>query len=210
MSLSGIAPQGSTAMYKNQSGSPKYHRGHVAPFNILSYSAGSGLASFAYTNAVPQVDKSNISPWKKYEGRIVKYAQKFCAPKGGTLYLITGISEAGISKPLFTVIATRKPMPKSFPPHKQNITPKIAIPNSMWTVGCCVKAGQVLGAFAGIGNNLPKPHNLMHTNLGVAKVERFIRVGANDPNIQLFPGNADCYNTNQHDLLIKPSEWLKW
>ncbi|KAJ7384694.1 hypothetical protein OS493_020277 [Desmophyllum pertusum] len=154
----GIALQGSKKMYENQPGPVKYQKGHVAPFNILSYSAGSGLASFAYTNAVPQVDGFNMGQWKKYEGRIVKYAKQECEPQGGTLYLITGISEISFSQanPTAPVQTTTKAMAQTFPSHVPTIINKIAIPNSMWTVGCCVNAGQVLGAFAVFGNNLPK------------------------------------------------------
>ncbi|KAJ7384696.1 Endonuclease domain containing 1 [Desmophyllum pertusum] len=184
----GIALQGSNEMYSNQPG----------PVN-----AGSGLASFFYTNAVPQVDGFNMGQWKKYELRIVKYAKEQCAPVG-TLYLITGISEISFSQasPTAPVQTTRQVMSQTFPSHVPTIINKIAIPNSMWTVGCCVDEGQVvLGAFAVFGNNLPKNDVLMQANLRVTKAEQLIRDGANDQTIQLFPGNAGCYApANQYDL----------
>lgn len=200
---------------------PERSRGS-APYKILTNvnSDAGSLATLYYTNAVPQVANFNMGSWKKYEGRIVKYAQRRCAPNGGTLYLITGISEVIISQagnpP--TVQATGKPMSQSFP--SQVAPQKIAIPNSMWTAGCCVKGtgpfASVLGAFAVIGNNLPEQsgynnlmpqgvsHNTVFTNLGVTKVQDFIKTGANDQTIKLFPGNDDCYDPNkQYDLSIK-------
>ena len=189
--MSGIKLQGSRAMYAHQPGPVTYQIGHVAPFHILSYSPGSGLASFVFTNAVPQVSNFNVGSWRKYESRIVKYAQT-CAHQGGTIYLITGISEVRVSQAGATVTAATLPMSQSFPSHVPSITQKIAIPNSMWTAGCCVKAaGNVLGAFAVIGNNLPKGSNTVFS-LSVAEVQQFIRDGANDQTIDFFPGNAGC------------------
>ena len=178
-------------MYYNQPGPVKYQKGHVAPFDVLSYSAGSGLASFTYTNAVPQVDKFNIGSWKKYEGRIKKYAQKVCAPQGGTLYLITGISEGHLQVVGGTVQAVQQPM-NPFP-NVPSIPQNIAIPNSMWTVGCCEAKGKVIGALAVIGNNLLPPNILIQPSLGVTEVEQLIRDGANDQTIKLFPGEKGCY-----------------
>ncbi|KAJ7384697.1 DNA/RNA non-specific endonuclease [Desmophyllum pertusum] len=215
----GIALQGSNKMYSNQPGPVKYQKGHVAPFNILSYSEESGLASFAYTNAVPQVSGYNMGQWKTYEGRIVKYAKEQCKPQAGTLYLITGISEISFSQasPTAPVQATRQVMSQTFPSHVPTIINKIAIPNSMWTVGCCVKAGPVvLGAFAVFGNNLPKNDVLMQANPGVTKAEQLIRDGANDQTIQLFramlvvmrlPSNMICeLNCQSNDLAVNSAQ----
>ena len=74
----------------------------------------------------------------------------------------------------------------------------LSIPNSMWTVGCCVgPGGVVLGAFAVIGNNVPQKNKIFMSNPSVTQVQEFIRTGANDPTIQLFPGNLNCYAANK-------------
>ena len=169
------------------------HRGHLAPFEILSHSATSGLASFSYTNAVPQYRTFNCGQWRVYEGRIRQFAEDRCAALGGSLYLITGTSEARLVGQGGQV----EPQGMDTFPNKPNIQTHLSIPNSMWTVGCCVQAGQVLEAFAVIGNNVPLANQVFMSNPSVAQVEQFIRVGANDQTIQLFPGSPDCYAANK-------------
>lgn len=192
-------------MYKQQPTKPtrKIHRGHVVPFETLTYSEGSARATFQYTNAIPQYGSFNSGKWRVHEEIIRKYATNTCAPKDGTLYLITGTSEAKLQSVLnkgtgnFDVQAQRQPM-DWFPNHPNFITypQKIAIPNSMWTVGCCrteTNPKQVLGAFAVIGNNVPVTSEILMSSLSVRKIEQFIRDGANDQFIEFFPGNTGCY-----------------
>ena len=164
-------------------------RGHLAAFETLSYSAASGRTSFSYTNAVPQYRTFNRGQWRVYEVRIRQFAKDKCAALGGSLYLITGTSEARLQGQRGPVWRQRM---NTFPTNPNTRT-HLSIPNSMWTVGCCVKAGQVLGAFAVIGNNVPLTNQVAMSNSSVAQVEQFIRVGADDKTIQLFPGSPDCY-----------------
>ena len=73
---------------------------------------------------------------------------------------------------------------------------KIAIPNSMWTVGCCLNlnTNQVVGAFGVMGDNSldKKPLNkFMMSQQNVAYVESTLKL--EDPTIKLFPNGKDCY-----------------
>lgn len=187
--------QGSNALYGMQPTPRRILRGHLAAFETLSYSEASGLASFSYLNAVPQYRTFNCGQWRVYEVRIRQFATNECAALGGSLYLITGTSEAhllGQGGPV-----QRQSMDTL--PSQPGTQPYLSIPNSMWTVGCCVSpAGVVLGAFAVIGNNVPQADQVFMSNPSVTQVQEFIRTGANDPTIQLFPGNLNCYaTTNQ-------------
>lgn len=187
--------QGSNALYEMQPTPRRIERGHLAPFQTLSYSEASGLASFSYLNAVPQYGTFNRRQWLAYERRIRQFARNECAERGGSLYLITGTSPAhllGQGGPV-----QRQSMDTL--PSQPGTQPYLSIPNSMWTVGCCVSpGGVVLGAFAVIGNNVPQADQVFMSNSSVTQVQEFIRTGANDPTIQLFPGNLNCYAaTNQ-------------
>lgn len=176
----------------------------MVPFETLSYSEESGLATFTYTNCVPQISRFNIGKWRVYEGKIRKYAKDQCASKGGTLYLITGTSQAGLQqvpdpntgnleiKPNFKIATEEFP---NDPNYKGSV--KIAIPNSMWTVGCCLdatgKVPVVLGTFAVMGNNVMEKDEILMSGQSVTFVEEIIQTALNDQKIKLFPGNAGCY-----------------
>ena len=176
-------------MYQNQPFPGRYHKGHLVPVNILRYSDESVRATFTYTNCVPQIGNFNTGQWKKYELKIGKYAQDYCAPIGGTLYLITGTSQVKFNKKLnlkgeiIGVDKSVKPMEEFHG-------------NSMWTVGCCLNlnTNQVVGAFGVMGDNSleKKPLNkFMMSQQSVAYVESALIL--EDPTIKLFPKGKDCY-----------------
>lgn len=89
----------------------------------------------------------------------------------------------------------------SLPPN--NVENGIAIPNSLWTAGCCVRPnGQNTESFAVIGNNV---ENSLTQQVTVHWLQTFLaadvtndRVGGD--NVVLFPGqnagNEACWNEN--------------
>ena len=195
-------------MYKYQPIPRLYDKGHLVPFNILRYSKESANATFYYTNCVPQIAGFNRGQWKKYETKIVQYAQHYCAPKGGTLYLITGTSQVKFEEilgPENEIIGVDKSVPPMEGFH-DNVDKfhKIAIPNSMWTVGCCLnlKTKEVVGAFGVMGGNSLNQQLLnefMMPRQTVASVEETLQ--SEDESIELFPYGGDCYD---------PSKQVKW
>ena len=212
LSCSGINHQGSKDLYKNQPISCLYDRGHLVPFNILRYSKESARATFTYTNCVPQIAGFNRGQWKKYETKIVQYAQHYCAPSGGTLYLITGTSRVKFKEILSLenkIIGVDESVPPMEEFHENvniypKLGPKIAIPNSMWTVGCCLnlKTNEVVGAFGVMGGNYLNQQLLnefMMPEQTVASVEKALQ--SEDQSIKLFPDGGDCYN---------PSKQVPW
>ena len=209
LSRSGIH-QGSTELYQEQPPPVIYDRGHLAPVNILRYSNESARATFNYTNCVPQIAGFNRGVWKKYEQKIDKYARTVCSPNNGTLYLITGISLVMFKEKLnfrgeiISVGASVKPM-EGFHGNVDEHQ-KIVIPNSMWTVGCCLKlnTNQVVGAFGVMGDNsLNKMtlNKLMMSQQNVAYVERLLQL--EDSTIKLFPNGKDCYMAKKNVKLDK-------
>ena len=211
LSCSGINRQGSKDLYKYQPIPCLYDRGHVVPVNILRYSDESARATFTFTNCVPQIAGFNRGQWKKYETKIVQYAQHYCGPKGGTLYLITGTSQVKfkeILSPQNEIIEVDKsvqPMEAfhddvdTYPQHG----PKILIPNSMWTVGCCLGLdNKVFGAFGVMGGNSLNQQLLnefMMPRQTVASVQEALQL--EDKSIELFPNGGDCYD---------PSKQVEW
>ena len=208
LSSSGTLHQGSDELYKNQPISCLYDRGHLVPVNILRYSLESAYATFTYTNCVPQIAGFNRGQWKKYETKIVQYAQHYCAPSGGTLYLITGTSKVKVKEtlsPLNEITGVDKsvqPMEAfhddvdTYPQHG----PKILIPNSMWTVGCCLGLNnEVMGAFGVMGGNSLNQQLLnefMMPRQTVASVQEALQL--EDNSITLFPNGEDCYDEKKN------------
>ena len=197
-------------MYKNQPFPGRYHRGHLVPVNILRYSDESVLATFTYTNCVPQIGYFNSVQWLKYELKIGIYAQNYCAPNGGTLYLITGTSQVNFDEKRNLqgeIIGVDKSVKQMELFHGNvNEDQKIAIPNSMWTVGCCLNlnTNQVVGAFGVMGDNSLDKNPLnkfMMSQQNVAYVESTLKL--EDPTIKLFPEGKDCYMPEKNVKLNK-------
>ena len=149
---------------------------------------------------MPQIGYFNSVQWKNYELKIGIYAQDYCAPNGGTLYLITGTSQVNFDEKLnlqgeiIRVDKSVKPMEEFH--GNVDVHQKIAIPNSVWTVGCCfnLNTNQVVGAFGVMGDNSldKKPLNeFMMSQQNVAYVESTLKL--EDKTIKLFPRGKDCY-----------------
>ena len=197
-------------MYQNQPFPGRYHKGHLVPVNILRYSDESVRATFTYINCVPQIRNFNTGQWKKYELKIGKYAQDYCAPIGGTLYLITGTSQVKFDEKL-NLQGEITGVDKSV--HKMELfhgnvdeDQKIEIPNSMWTVGCCLNlnTNQVVGAFGVMGDNSldKKPLNeFMMSKQNVAYVESVLK--SENPTVKLFPNGEGCYKLENNVELNK-------
>ena len=197
-------------MYQNQPFPGRYHKGHLVPVNILRYSDESVRATFTYTNCVPQIGNFNSGQWLKYELKIGKYAQDYCAPIGGTLYLITGTSQVKFDEKLNLqgeITGVDKSVDKMELFHGNvDVHQKIAIPNSMWTVGCCLNlnTNQVVGAFGVMGDNSlnKKPLNkFMMSQQNVAYVESALK--SENPTVKLFPYGEGCYKLENNVELNK-------
>ena len=181
-----------------------FHKGHLLPVGIYSFSMGHAESTFTYTNAVPQYGTFNSGIWCTYEGYIRTYAMNTCAPGDGDLYLITGVTmlarfgDDNVQKELKTTDYLKN---------------KIRVPRSMWTVGCCVASGgNVLGNFAVIGNNLRDKGRVKMTELKVKELEAIILKdvqaspsGSSATSIQLFPGNPQCLDISKQ-IELKDSE----
>lgn len=72
-----------------------FDKGHLNPAHINSFDKQHVLATFTYSNAVPQYSHFNRGPWSSYEDKIVSYVTAQCAGQRGSsavMYLLTGTS----------------------------------------------------------------------------------------------------------------------
>lgn len=94
-------------MYRGRGTGPQgIDKGHLDAAHINSYNKDHVIATFTYSNAVPQFGHFNRGAWKRFEDKIVDYVTKQCAAQHGpsaVMYLLTGTSkfrlQAGSHKP---------------------------------------------------------------------------------------------------------------
>ena len=197
--LIGIMLQGSDDLYRDEW---PYEKGHLAPAHTFSNNRNRYVSTFTYTNAVPQCQAFNGGRWRAAENRIRKYAIEHCT-KGlhlGVLHLLTGTS--------FVHFQHGKPPKLIHPPLRfPDDNPTIAIPNSMWTAGCCVFPHfhhHQTQSFAVIGSNVQDEASQFIRGVTVKDLQRILRADVTHldiggPNVNLFPGNRACAN-NHVDL----------
>ncbi|XP_031560026.1 uncharacterized protein LOC116296184 [Actinia tenebrosa] len=197
--------QGSDQMYSHNN--QHIHKGHLVPAQTYSYDCIAMVSTFRYTNAVPQYAAFNSGPWSRYEDKVRKFGG-VCRQYGGDLYLLTGTSEAVYTpgQP-----ALQQPL-KYFPNNNPNNGRNIAIPNSMWTAGCCIQQnGGIAGGFAAIGNNVQLNPTL--NQVTVETLQNILAVGTGRGAIELFPGSDRCSaDSNQYrynDLAMHGGQWTK-
>ena len=170
------------------------------PASTYSFDCLSMVSTFRYTNAVPQYAAFNNGDWKTYEGLVKVFAEHTC---NGELYLLTGTSEA-----VLTPTGAVQQNLRFFPQNNPNTMSNIAIPNSMWTAGCCIIPGKgASGGFAAIGNNVqmnPEMHQV-----DVQDLEEILAIGTGAA-IKLFPGDKICSDSlSQYRYDQRQGEWTK-
>lgn len=119
-----------------------YDRGHLNP---NSYQCDkSRIATFTYTNAVPQDPCFNQQSWKKMEEVAMQVMRTNCSSPGR--YFVTGVV------PKRTRIPNKEHDAEEDRPREYN---RVTVPSHMWTAVCChdiEKQGQGF-SFAYIGQN---------------------------------------------------------
>ena len=182
-------------MYRDQ---VQYDRGHLVPSKTYSSSQERRDSTFTYTNAVPQDSSWNSGFWSTFEDRIRQYARKTCTKLPGTLYLLTGTSFAKIQNVDGNLHV--------FPDLPVKPLQQIAIPNSLWTAGCCVRHEGISDSFAVMGNNVWNFNRESLTlQITVATLQIFLTADVTNhhiggPKVDLFPGDPNCANNNMGNL----------
>ena len=161
-------------------------RGHMNPSGINSFSQTYMTNTFTLVNAVPQFEASNSGPWQVFEKKISNYAKTTCGglTRKGTLYLLTGRSENGLSG------VTKPNISKSFTVNAKTL--RLETPGAVWTAGCCMwmdKGKPKAESFAVISNNHYDKTKLHQTPMKVTDLQKHLKVTTT---VKLFPGNPDC------------------
>lgn len=188
-------------MYRGQH-PRQYDRGHLVPSRTYSSSQERHDSTYTYTNAVPQEKSWNRGVWSKFESRIRRYAKETCTAGQfpWDLFLWTGTSFARIGK-----LNGKIKLISPWVPFKY--LKEIAIPNSLWTAGCCVRQKGISESFAVMGNNVRKYNSQSFTlqitvaelqNILTFEVSTYYHIGG--PNVDLFPGDPDCAKNNMGKL----------
>ncbi|XP_068733518.1 uncharacterized protein [Montipora capricornis] len=183
----GITKEGTDALYKGSS-AYKIDRGHLNPNYINSYDKNHQIATFKYTNAVPQYQSSNRRSWRVFEAKIAKYVKTNCKQVGSNMYLITGTSNY-----LFDSSTNGRTgaMIELFPPGNPN---GIVRPNSLWTAGCCVVSKTTAWSIAVWGNNVKVDAETI--SLSLKDLEKLLGTSPGPP-ANLFPGIPLCRNDSR-------------
>jgi len=95
-------------MYSGRgTGHQGFDKGHLDAAHINSFSKDHVLATFTYSNAVPQYSHFNRGSWSSFENKIVNYVTDKCAAQHGpsaVMHLLTGTSnfrlQVGSHKPV--------------------------------------------------------------------------------------------------------------
>ena len=174
----------------------------MVPAQTFSSNDERYLSTYKHTNAVPQRAPFNVGQWSQFERRIRVYAQNTCtqAPANGVLFLITGTAFVHIQNNPLQV----NPVPINVLPAAQN-NPGIAIPNSMWTAGCCVLPNGNAQSFAVMGNNVLNGNQRLTQQITLVLLQNFLTADVTNqniggPNVNLFPGNVNCAANNLAQL----------
>jgi len=194
----------------------KLSRGHMNPSGINTFDTDFMKATFTLSNAAPQFETSNSGPWETFEEKIRKYAKGTCGSgtRSGTLYLLTGTSNYGLTPVLGKkpVQDTAIPLPYTKSVFSNGVT--LVTPRAVWTAGCCVwkEPGKVFGSwwqgaraesFAVMSNNQDDASRLHQTEMSVADLEALLTPPGSPARVNLFPGDANCRNA-QNNIILPP------
>lgn len=192
-----LTHQGTNEMYHGHGrGKQGFDKGHLNPAYINSFDKKHVLATFTYSNAVPQYGSFNRGLWRKFERKIVNYVTEQCAIKNkssAVMYLMTGSSKFRLQD------GTEKPVHDKgqikihyFPGPGSNGS--IVRPNSMWTAGCCVwedeNHKEMAQSIAVMGNN-DFTKNLTIMSMTLVELEKMLVYDGNEP-VSLFPAVKEC------------------
>ena len=179
-------------------------RGHMNPVVVNTFDKSFMQATFTFSNAVPQFQISNGIHWGNFESRIRNYTRDNCGPRGGTLYLLTGKSNFGLTNGAGGPVQDQT-IPLPFTTDTFSGV-RLVTPRAIWTAGCCVWKEGILWrkkskaeSFAVMSNNQQDEKLLHQTEMSVAELERLL--SAPSVAVNLFPGDENCRNAANNKVL---------
>ena len=182
------------------------HKGHLVASNYGRGDKKRMLATFTYTNVVPQFGRFNSGPWQQCETKLVEWGKNNCAFKGAQnvqMFIVVGAVPStvyGASEARWFGKA------EWFSNYKDETNYPVNLPKHLWTAACCTyeyhdDQGTLLQevkntAFERINNpgdfpcnkwNIPSLSNVLSTNI--------------QGNIKPFPNSPLCSSSDNYIAL---------
>ena len=113
------------------------HKGHMIASNYGRGNQAKKIATFVYTNVVPQFGEFNSGPWKTFEGRLIRWGQDYCAKNGAArrkvqMFIVVGAIPSTYYGPTKTRFFGRN----GFSDYEDQGY-RVNVPAWMWTASCC-------------------------------------------------------------------------
>lgn len=157
------------------------------------------VATFTYTNAVPQFGLFNMGSWKTSEMNLIRWGQDYCTVQGAQhvqMFIIVG----AIPSTNFGQQKTRYFGKEGFSDYKHTANYPVNVPRYMWTAACCkydLNGVWKYNSTAFYRQN--HPGNEPCSRLDVASLSTLLRSWAQQGNtIKLFPHTPQCEDTNNY------------
>ena len=116
------------------------HKGHLVAANYGRGNEERILATFTYTNVVPQFGRFNSGPWQRCETKLVKWGKNNCAFKGAQnvqMFIVVGAVPSTVTS-VFRDSQPRWFGKEGFSNYKNKDDYPVNLPKHLWTAACCV------------------------------------------------------------------------
>ncbi|XP_078357424.1 uncharacterized protein LOC144642334 [Oculina patagonica] len=197
-----VAKQGSAIVCKAESETVPIHIGHLIASQYGKGDKQRMLATFTYTNTVPQFGLFNSGPWQQCESNLVnKWGQNNCATgtQNVKLFIVVGAIPSTVDAPLIPG-EPRFFGKGGFSNYQDNDDYPVNVPKLLWTAACCtfeykdyqgnLQTGTKSTAFQRENDPGDSPCNKMNIPTLTTFLSGFIH-----GNINLFPLSPQC-NSN--------------
>lgn len=186
---SSVCPAGATWL------KTEVHKGHLIASQDGRAVRPRMVATFTYTNVVPQFGPFNQGPWQICETRLIKWGQDYCAVEGAQnvqMFIVVGV----IPSTNFGQQKTRYFGRKGFSDFKHKDDYPVNVPRYMWTAACCKY--NVNGTWKYHSTAFYRQNHPGNTPCDKADVDRLTRWLSSWAlfGIELFPHSPQCKDVN--------------
>ena len=171
----------------------RINRGHLIASQYGRAVLERTIATFTYTNVVPQFERFNNGAWRASENKLIGWGQVFCAVKGAQhveMFIIVGaVPSTNFEQPCYFG-------KQGFSVKKDSVY-RVNVPRYMWTAACCkyyLNGTWKYHSTAFYGQN--DPGNKPCSPRSVAKL--FINWARQRNKINLFPQTPQCEDENNY------------
>ena len=155
------------------------------------------VATFTYTNVVPQFDLFNNGAWKNSEMKLIGWGQNYCAVKGAQhveMFIIVG----AIPSTNYGQSQTRYFGKEGFSGYKHTADYPVNVPRYIWTTACCKYNDNGTWKYHSTAfYRQNHPGNSPCDRLDVGTLSKLLLRGTQQgKTIKLFPHTPQCEDMN--------------